>query len=143
MACPAVPLDAMEAAAAVFPSLAKPLQKYLRATRQQPWHTAESVLNHLSTCLRLGLAPRAFLDRYLSYQPVLQGNREGNVVSWALVSDISVSRTISNDLNFLLRNGDLSLFVTVAALPHINLTEQVVDPKNNKFTLRLNSETSV
>lgn len=27
---PAVPLDAMEAAAAVFPSLARPLQKYLR-----------------------------------------------------------------------------------------------------------------
>jgi hypothetical protein len=69
---PAVPLDAMEAAAAVFPSLARPLQKYLRVTRQQPWHTAESVLNHLATCLRLGLAPRAFLDRYLSYQPVLQ-----------------------------------------------------------------------
>ncbi|CAL8111848.1 unnamed protein product [Orchesella dallaii] len=69
---PAVPLDAMEAAAAVFPSLARPLQKYLRVTRQQPWHTAESVLHHLAACLRLGLAPRAFLDRYLSYQPVLQ-----------------------------------------------------------------------
>jgi vang-like len=69
---PAVPLDAVEAAAAVFPSLARTLQKYLRVTRQQPWHTADSVLTHLATCLRLGLAPRAFLDRYLSYQPVLQ-----------------------------------------------------------------------
>jgi len=59
-----VPLDCAEAAAAVFPSLARPLQKYLRLTRQLPWHTAESVLNHLATSLRLGLAPRAFLDKF-------------------------------------------------------------------------------
>jgi vang-like len=139
----AVPLDSMEAAAAVFPSLARPLQKYLRVTRQQPWHSAESVLNHLAICLRLGLAPRAFLDRYLSYQPVLQANTEGSISSWALVSDFSVSRTIAHDMKFLLRNADVSLLVSVTALPHFNVTEQVVDPKSNKFTLRLNSETSV
>lgn len=77
----AVPLDSVEAAAAVFPSLARPLQKYLRVTRQQPWHTAESVLHHLATCLRLGLSPKAFLDKYLSFQPVLQvKNTKFNVI---------------------------------------------------------------
>jgi vang-like len=28
-------------------------------------------------------------------------------------------------------------------LPHLNLTEDVVDEKSNKFVIRLNSETSV
>lgn len=72
-----------------------------------------------------------------------QGSREGSVSSWALVSDFSVSRTVGKDTNFLLRNGEVSLFVSVSPLPHFNLTEQVVDPKTNKFTLRLSSETSV
>jgi vang-like len=73
----------------------------------------------------------------------LQASREGSVCSWALVSDFSVSRTLAKDTNFLLKNGDVSLLVSVAPLPHFNLTEQVVDPKSNKFTLRLSSETSV
>lgn len=38
-----------------------------------------------------------------------------------LYSDHSVSRTLAKDTNFLLKNGDVSLFVTVAALPHFNL----------------------
>ncbi len=42
-----------------------------------------------------------------------------------------------------LRQGDVSLLVTVRKLPHFNLTEEVIDPKTNKFVLRLNSETSV
>jgi len=67
----------------------------------------------------------------------------GGVSSWALVSDVSVSRTLGGKTTFLLRGGEESLFVSVSVLPHFNLTEEVVDPKNNKFTLRLGSETSV
>ena len=40
---PCQPMDCHEAAQAVFPALARPLQKYLRVTRQQPKHTAEQV----------------------------------------------------------------------------------------------------
>lgn len=40
-------MDPNEAAQAVFPSMARALQKYLRITRQQPRYTMDSVLNHL------------------------------------------------------------------------------------------------
>ena len=65
-------LSPYEAAQAVFPSLSRPLQKYLRVTRQQPRHTMESILHHLSACLSFDMAPRAFLEKYLVSAPVLQ-----------------------------------------------------------------------
>jgi hypothetical protein len=65
-------LSPYEAAQAVFPSLSRPLQKYLRVTRQQPRHTMESILQHLATCLSYDMSPRAFLEKYLVISPVLQ-----------------------------------------------------------------------
>lgn len=65
-------MDAHEAAQAVFPSLARALQKYLRVTRQQPRHSVESILQHLAQCLSHDLSPRAFLERFLHPTPVLQ-----------------------------------------------------------------------
>ena len=65
-------LSPYEAAQAVFPSLSRPLQKYLRVTRQQPRHTMESILQHLATCLSFDMSPRAFLEKYLVSSPVLQ-----------------------------------------------------------------------
>ena len=65
-------LSPYEAAQAVFPSLSRPLQKYLRVTRQQPRHTMESILHHLSTCLSFDMSPRSFLEKYLVSAPVLQ-----------------------------------------------------------------------
>jgi len=60
---PSNPLDAEAVARAILPTLARPLQKYLRATRQGPRHNADSVLTHLATCLRHGVGARAFLER--------------------------------------------------------------------------------
>ena len=65
-------LSPYEAAQAVFPSLSRPLQKYLRVTRQQPRHTMESILQHLATCLSFDMSPRAFLEKYLVSSLVLQ-----------------------------------------------------------------------
>ncbi len=62
-------MESREAAQAIFPTLSRPLQKYLRATRQQPRHSAESVLDHLATCLSFDMSPRAFLERYLAAAP--------------------------------------------------------------------------
>ena len=67
-------MDSYEAAQSIFPSLARPLQKYLRITRQQPRHTMDSILTHLATCLKYDMAPKAFLERYLITSPVLQVN---------------------------------------------------------------------
>ena len=59
-------MDPSEAAAAVFPSLARALQKYLRITRQQPRYTMDAVLAHLATCISHDISPRAFVAKYLS-----------------------------------------------------------------------------
>lgn len=67
-----IPMDPTEAAQAVFPSLSRALQKYLRVTRQQPRHSVESILEHLSVCLSHDLSPRAFLEPFLVTSPVLQ-----------------------------------------------------------------------
>ena len=65
-------MESYEAAQAIFPTLSRPLQKYLRITRQQPRHSVEAILQHLSTCLSYDLSPRAFLEKYIVTTPVLQ-----------------------------------------------------------------------
>ena len=65
-------LSPYEAAQAIFPSLSRPLQKYLRITRQQPRHSMESILQHLATSLTYDISPRAFLEKYIRTSPVLQ-----------------------------------------------------------------------
>lgn len=141
---PAIPLDPQEAAQAVFPSMARALQKYLRITRQQPRHTVESVLRHLAHCLKHDLSPRAFLEPYLVEFPVMQSEKERRPVqAWSLICDELLSRPLSNNVTFQLIQNDVSLIVSVHKLPHLHITEEVVDPKSNKFVLKLNSETSV
>ncbi|XP_061401672.1 vang-like protein 2-B [Musca vetustissima] len=141
---PAVPLDPHEAAQAVFPSMARALQKYLRVTRQQPRHTFESILKHLAHCLKHDLSPRAFLEPYLTEAPVMQSEKERRwVQSWSLICDELVSRPVAGDVTFQLIQNDVSLMVSIHKLPHFNIAEEVVDPKSNKFVLKLNSETSV
>lgn len=141
---PAIPMDPHEAAQAIFPSMARALQKYLRVTRQQPRHSVESILIHLANCLSHDLTPRAFLEPYLITEPVLQNDKEiKDVQTWALICEELLSRPINNTITFQLRQNDVSLLCSINKLPHFNITEEVVDPKSNKFVLRLNSETSV
>ncbi|KAH0955454.1 hypothetical protein HN011_007641 [Eciton burchellii] len=140
------PMDPMEAAQAVFPSMARALQKYLRITRQQPRHSVESILNRLARCLAQDAAPRAFLEPFFTTSPVLSNEKERQKRShhWALVCEGELpSRPIANGCEFQLRQGEVALLCTVHRLPHFNLTEQLAHPKSNKFLLRLNSETSV
>ena len=65
-------MDSYEAAQSIFPSIARPMQKYLRITRQQPRHTMDSILCHLATSLQYDMSPKAFLEKYLVASPVLQ-----------------------------------------------------------------------
>ena len=65
-------MDPYGAAQSIFPNIARPLQKFLRITRQQPRHTMESILQHLANCLKYDMSPRAFLERYVVSSPVLQ-----------------------------------------------------------------------
>jgi len=141
------PMEAHEAAQAIFPTLSRSLQKYLRATRQQPRHTMESILQHLSTCLSFDMAPAAFLEKYLVETPVLQNDREfghGGIQHWSLVSERSLYRDIQPGVAFQLRqSGDVSLLCQVERLPHFFLREEIIEKSSNRFVLRINSETSV
>ena len=69
-------MDPYEAAQAIFPSMARPLQKYLRITRQQPRHTVESILQHLAISLSHDLSARAFVEKFLAASPVMQVKRK-------------------------------------------------------------------
>ena len=66
-----------------------------------------------------------------------------SVDRWVLVCEQNVVREVEDGVEFQLRHGDISLYCTIKKLPHFSLTEEVLDPKSNKFVLRLNSETSV
>jgi vang-like len=139
------PMEPYEAAQAIFPTLSRPLQKYLRSTRQQPRHTMESILQHLSNCLSYDMSPRAFLEKYLITSPVLQNDREVREIQhWSLVSERSLYRDIQPGSLFQLRQaGDVSLLCQVEKLPHFNLSEEIIEPSSNRFVLKINSETSV
>lgn len=141
----ALPMDPHEAAQAIFPSMARALQKFLRITRQQPWHTMDSVLSHLATCIAHDMTPKAFLQKYLKATSILhQSERSVRATEqWVLVSEHVLSRTVEEGMEFQLKQSDVSLLCQVKKIPHISILEEVVDPKKNRFVLRLNSETSV
>ncbi|EHH15087.1 hypothetical protein EGK_01130 [Macaca mulatta] len=137
-------MDPREAAQAIFPSMARALQKYLRTTRQQHYHSMESILQHLAFCITNGMTPKAFLERYLSAGPTLQYDKDRWLsTQWRLVSDEAVTNGLRDGIVFVLKCLDFSLVVNVKKIPFIILSEEFIDPKSHKFVLRLQSETSV
>lgn len=143
--CPvSSPIDPKEASQAIFPAMARSLQKFLRVTRQQPRHTVESIVDHLATCLTYDLSPKAFLETFFNPRPVISCSTECKAIqTWGLVSEVLLTRTIESGTVFMLRQNDVSLLVTVTSIPHLNITEEIIDPKCNKFVFKMNSETSV
>ncbi|XP_053733285.1 vang-like protein 1 [Synchiropus splendidus] len=143
-ASPSDIMDVREAALAVFPSMARALQKYLRTTRRQHCHSMESIQKHLAFCLVNNMSPKAFLEAYLAPGPTLQyGSERWMADQWTLVSEASVTSAVKDGTEFLLKCLDFSLAVTIRGVPYIRLREEFVDPKTHKFLLLLQSETSV
>ncbi|XP_028937234.1 vang-like protein 1 isoform X2 [Ornithorhynchus anatinus] len=137
-------MDPREASQAIFPSMARALQKYLRTTRQQHLHTMESILQHLAFCVTNNMTPKAFLERYLRPGPTLQYDRSRWFAKqWTLVSEEAVTNGLRDRVVFVLKCLDFSLVVSVRKIPFLKLSEEFVDPKSHKFVLRLQSETSV
>lgn len=111
-------LDASQAARALYPRIGRPLQKYLRLTRQTGRHNLASIYEHLSKCLLYRLGARAFLEKFTNFDQVWQQNethlfahcRLANTAlqssvgpfdeqplelnSWSLVCDTLLSRQI-------------------------------------------------
>ena len=148
--------------------MSRALQKYLRLTRQQPYFTRESIISHLATCLSHDLSPRTFLERYVQteYQPLatllfpaLAPSAHHQEQAWTLVCDlpisangdegkerVSINQSIHANLTIVLKQQHaehIALVCTFHPMPKVNLFEQFFDSKQNKFVLKLNSETSV
>uniref|UniRef100_A0A3B4AME1 Vang-like protein n=1 Tax=Periophthalmus magnuspinnatus TaxID=409849 RepID=A0A3B4AME1_9GOBI len=137
-------MDPREAAQAIFPSMARALQKYLRTTKQQHCHSMESIQQHLAFCITNNMTPKAFLESYLSSGPTLQYSKDHWLSrQWTLVSEASVTSGLKDGSVFLLKCVDFSLVVTTKKIPYIQMSEEYIDPKSHKFVLRLQSETSV
>ena len=148
--------------------MSRSLQKYLRLTRQQPYFTRESIISHLSICLSHDLSPRSFLERYVQTDtqplatllfPALASVTNNPEQSWTITCDpqrsnndeernerISVNQSIRSNLTIVLKQQHaehIALICTFHAMPKVNLIEKLFDSKQNKFVLKLNSETSV
>uniref|UniRef100_A0A672SED1 Vang-like protein n=1 Tax=Sinocyclocheilus grahami TaxID=75366 RepID=A0A672SED1_SINGR len=137
-------MDPREAAQAIFPSMARALQKYLRTTRQQHLHSMESIQQHLAFCITNNMTPKAFLESYLTTGPTLQYGKDRWLArQWTLISEASVTSGLKDGAVFLLKCIDFSLVVITKKIPYIQLAEEFIDPKSHKFVLRLQSETSV
>ncbi|NXA43627.1 VANG1 protein, partial [Eudromia elegans] len=137
-------MDPREAAQAIFASMARAMQKYLRTTKQQPYHTMESILQHLEFCITHDMTPKAFLERYLSAGPTIQYHKERWLAKqWTLVSEEPVTSGLRDGAVFVLKRQDFSLVVSAKRIPGFKLSEEFVDPKSHKFVMRLQSETSV
>jgi vang-like len=59
-------MDVREAASAIFPSMARSLQKYLRTTRRQHCHSMDSIQRHLAFCLTHNLSPKVSKNEPIS-----------------------------------------------------------------------------
>jgi vang-like len=163
-------MDPFEAAQAIFTSIARDLRRYLRVTRQQPYFTRESIVAHLANCISYDMSPKAFLQRFLAAEPIVfnervaaynpnDPNTKSNGVgshgvnyhlnlktleqSWILICDTVLYQNIEDNLMIVLKQNDVSLMCTFKRLPKFNLIEDILDPKRNKFVLKLNSETTV
>lgn len=56
-------MDPREAAQAIFAPMARAMQKYLRTTRQQAFHSMESILTHLQFCITHNMTPKVTMKR--------------------------------------------------------------------------------
>ncbi|CAF1058840.1 unnamed protein product [Brachionus calyciflorus] len=150
-------MDPYEAAQAVFSSIARDLRRFLRITKQQPYFTRESIVSHLANCISYDMTPKSFLQRYtegeglvfndramlLNEQRLGTLNAKSKDQTWILISDLALYQSIENDIMFVLKQNEVSLMCTIRKLPRFNLIEDVLDPKRNKFVLKINSETTV
>lgn len=163
-------MDPYEAAQAIFTSIARDLRRYLRVTRQQPFYNRETIIQHLADCISYDMSPKSFLQRYLTAEPLIfnqksllatanhlppssnpkktNNNNSLNIMktldqSWILISDTVLYQNIEDNLMIVLKQNDVSLMCTFKKLPRFNIIEDIIDPKRNKFMLKLNSETTV
>ncbi|GMT36081.1 hypothetical protein PFISCL1PPCAC_27378 [Pristionchus fissidentatus] len=136
-------MDLRKTAESVYSWIARPLSKFLKLTRQQDKHSAESVREHIERCLALKLNPRTFTQKYTSDR--FPDKHSMGESKWSISCAWPASSSVEHGLTFSLRchdpteNVGVQLLCTLSSLPFFNLTEQPVQPPS-KFTLRLTQD---
>ncbi|MFH4980294.1 hypothetical protein AB6A40_007003 [Gnathostoma spinigerum] len=139
------PMEALGAAQAVFSAIARPLNKYLKLTRQQPRHNADQVVAHLARCLSLRFSAATFLQRFFS--PKYPPPERVDEVKWSIVCNTQTSAAVKHGTIFVLRchqreeDAGVQLLCSIHSLPFFNLTEQ--QTTTSKFALKITSESTV
>lgn len=137
-------MNSEEASQAIFPALARALQKYLRTTRQHQHYQIDDILKHLGFCIKHDMTPKAFLERYIHPGSIMTYEQQGrDSTMWELVSDEPLVNSIKDNTVIRLSQPDYSLVVTIRKSPRIRLREEYIEPASHRFVLRLQSETSV
>ena len=157
-------MDPYETAQALFATIARDLRRYLRASRQQAYFTRDSIVAHLAQCVSYDIAPRAFLERYTGGERLglneraltaayMQATRRFSLTStsgklktdqnWILICESLLYQSIENNLMVVLKQNEVTLMCTFRRMPRFSLIEDILDPKRNKFLIKLNSETTV
>lgn len=157
-------MDPYETAQAIFSTIARDLRRYLRVTRQQMFYSRESIVAHLAQCVSYDISPKTFLQRYMKgdslgvsdkalafsnmpagfkpqhQQTLTDPNAHQN---WILICENVLYQSIEDSLLVVLKQNEVSLMCEFKRLPRFNLIEDILDPKRNKFLIKLNSETTV
>lgn len=131
------------AAESIYPIMSRAFHKFLSITRQEPRYNSELVIEHLASCIAHELSAKAFLERYLTQGPVIWNDSDfAATQTWSIVCSKMLNGAASDGCVFRLKQGVVTLLVTVRKLSHLSVTEDVVNQKT-KFVIRLGSETSV
>ena len=96
-------------------------------------------------------------DKHIEYQQELIAKQQENQKlgnnytssvktldqTWILISDNALYQNVEDNLMIVLKQNDVTLMCTFKRLPRFKLIEDILDPKRNKFVLKVNSETTV
>ena len=120
------------------------LQRYL-AAEPLMFNQKAMLASSLTTAMRgTSLSLAAKHHRYhesLSSSSSFKAN--GLEQEWILISDTALYQSVEDNLMIVLKQNEVSLMCTFRKLPRFTLIEDIIDPKRNKFVLKLNSETTV
>uniref|UniRef100_A0AC35FH91 RHD domain-containing protein n=1 Tax=Panagrolaimus sp. PS1159 TaxID=55785 RepID=A0AC35FH91_9BILA len=116
-------------ASTVLGGIARPLNRYLKITRQQPHHLPAAVVQYLDKCLKYRFSARTFLQRFFSerFPPQEAVLAEAK---WTILCERQASSDIFHGLEFVLRSHNqtsdigVQLYCTFETLPFLNITEQ-------------------
>jgi len=139
-------MDPTTAAKAVLGGIAKPLNRFLKFTCQQPNHLPKAVQDHLERCLAYRFSARTFLHLFFTYRaPPRDQPLESK---WSILCDTQVSNPLYHGVCFVLRSHNqnvfedagVQLYCQFSSFPFYNITEQRT-PVKSKFELKISSDT--